>query len=72
MENVFQPNTQQEEIDIEMESNNEERKIDLVSPKEMESEIKRNINPKKASGFDLITGQILKMLPRKGIVKLQT
>lgn len=53
-----------------MESNNEEREIDLVRSKEVVSEIRNNINPKKAPGFDLITGQILKMLPRKGIVKL--
>lgn len=32
--------------------------------------IKYNIDVKKAPGFDLITGQILKKLPRKGIVKL--
>jgi hypothetical protein len=28
------------------------------------------INPKKSPGFDLITGQILKELPRKSLVKL--
>ena len=29
-----------------------------------------NINPKKSPGFVLITGQILKELPRKSLVKL--
>ena len=43
--------------------------IPLVTPKEVEKEIKNNINPKKASGFDLITGEILQ-LPRKAIIKL--
>ena len=40
--------------------------------KEVIKEIKENINPKKAPGFDLITGEILKQLPRKAIVKLTT
>lgn len=44
--------------------------IPLVTPKEVENDIKNNINPRKAPGFDLITGLILKQLPRKGIVKL--
>ena len=29
-----------------------------------------NINPKKAPGFDLITGEVLQQLPRKAIVKI--
>lgn len=33
-------------------------------------EIKNNIKLKKAPGFDLITGEILKQLPRKAVVKL--
>ena len=41
-----------------------------VTPKEVEQEIRKNINAKKAPGFDLITGQVLKNLPRKAIVKL--
>jgi hypothetical protein len=32
--------------------------------------IKANIAPKKAQGFDLITGEILKQLPKQAIVKL--
>jgi hypothetical protein len=36
----------------------------------VKKEIKENINPKKAPGFDLITGEIPKQLPRKAIVKL--
>jgi hypothetical protein len=41
-----------------------------VTPTEEGSEKKRNINLRKAPGFDLITGEILKQLPRKGGVKL--
>jgi hypothetical protein len=41
-----------------------------VTSKEVTSEIKRNINPRKASGFELITSDILKQLPKKGVAKL--
>lgn len=44
--------------------------IKPVTPKEVAHEIKANIIAKKAPGFALITGEILKHLPRKGIVKL--
>ena len=44
--------------------------IPLVTSKEVEKEIKNNINPRKAPGFNLITGEILKQLPKKAIVKL--
>ena len=44
--------------------------ISLVTSKEVEKEIKNNINPKKAPGFDLITGEILEELPKKAMVKL--
>lgn len=33
-------------------------------------EIRINLDPKKSPGLDLITGEILKQLPRKAIVKL--
>jgi len=35
---------------------------------EVENEINKNINPKEAPGFDLITEQVLKELPRKAFV----
>lgn len=38
--------------------------------KEVTEEIKTNLNPKQAPEFDLITGEILKTLPQKGIVML--
>jgi hypothetical protein len=44
--------------------------IQLTSPAEIKQKIKTNISPKKAPSFDLITGQFLKELPRKALVKL--
>ena len=44
--------------------------ITPVTPREVAEEIRTNLNPKKAPGFDLITGEILKQLPRKGMVLL--
>jgi len=41
-----------------------------VTLKELKREIKRNLNPKKSPGFDLITGRVLKMLPTKGLQML--
>jgi hypothetical protein len=47
-------------------------KIPLATPREVAEEIRTNINPKKAPGFDLITGEILKNFKRKALVKLTT
>lgn len=49
LKNVFQPNDWQEEANVETlvrrnKGNSEERLIDLVSPKEVQNEIKYNIN----------------------------
>jgi hypothetical protein len=44
--------------------------IPPVSPKEVERIIRQQISPKKAPGYDLITGQILKRLPRKAIIRI--
>jgi hypothetical protein len=45
--------------------------IKPFSPREVVQEIK-NINPHKASCYGLITGEILKKLPRKALVLLTT
>jgi hypothetical protein len=42
----------------------------MATPKEVANETKRDINPRKAPGFYLINGEILKQYPRKGLVKL--
>ena len=43
--------------------------IKHTTPKEVKAEINK-INVKKCPGFDLVTGQIMKHLPQKGIIKL--
>lgn len=70
LENIFQPNPGETHVDDEpvaFDSVN----IQLTTTKEVQKLIK-NINTKKAPGFDLINGEILKKLPRKAIVKLTT
>lgn len=46
----------------------EEEEISLTSPAEILPEIKTNINPKKVPGYDLITGEALKLFPHKALV----
>lgn len=70
LENTFQPLDQQEEDVLEETVPQDEENIALVTPGEVMKEIKYNIHSKKAPGFDLITGEILKQLPRKALVKL--
>lgn len=71
LEKIFQANEQQIQNELlQAEAEREDEEIKLVTPREVAKEIKENINPRKAPGFDLITGEVLKQLPRKGIVKL--
>lgn len=42
----------------------------LFTVNEIRQMIKNSLNPKKSPGYDLITGQLFKELPRKGIVML--
>lgn len=70
LEQVFKPNAIEENTVLQAVENHEEEEIKLITPKEVAKVIKTNLNPKKAPGFDLITGEILKQLPKKGIVKL--
>lgn len=51
--------------------NNKECEIKLITSKKKELKNKEeNINPKKTSGFNIITDEILKQLSRKATVKL--
>lgn len=70
LKNVFQPHSEQE-IYIPVETAEEEsEEIRLTTPREVRNEIKNNINPKKCPGYDLITGEILRQLPKKAVTKL--
>ena len=44
-------------------TNQYSREIEYITPKEVIEEIQANINPKKAPGYDLISGKTLKQLP---------
>jgi hypothetical protein len=70
LEQIFKPNEQQSRNEDQLILSEENEEIPLVTPKEVAKEIKRNINPRKVPGFDLITDKIPKQLPKKGIVKL--
>jgi hypothetical protein len=70
LEQIFQPDEQQSRNEDQLILSEENEEIPLVTPKEVANKIRRNINPRKALGFELITGEILKQLPRKGVVKL--
>lgn len=70
LEEIFSPNEAADDIPLQEIENTENEEIHLVTPKEVANEIKNNLNPKKAPGFDLVTGEILKQLPQKAIVML--
>jgi hypothetical protein len=46
------------------------QQIPPITPQQILNAINVNTNPKKVPGFDLITGEILKQLPKKATVKL--
>jgi hypothetical protein len=70
LEQILKPNIQQSRNEDQLILSEQNEEIPLVTPKEVANEIKRNINARKAPGFHLITGEILKQLPRRGLVKL--
>lgn len=61
---IFQPNNIQS--DAEEVINLEDEKIQLITLREVAKEIKTNQNSQKAHCFDLITGEVLKELLKKG------
>lgn len=69
LETIFQPYAEQEEGIITEGIVQEIEEIKRTTPTEIRNEIK-NISSKKSPGYDLITGEILKELPRKALVKL--
>lgn len=75
LEAIFQPNEGESDVIPSLNENillEEEEHIKLVTPREVVSEIKRNISPRKSPGYDLISGEILRNLPKKATVKLTT
>jgi hypothetical protein len=46
--------------------------IKFLTPKKIQNIIQEDLNPRKAPGYGLIKGKILKEMPRKGIVHLTT
>lgn len=70
LENIFQPNNGNNIQPTEISITQNEGEIDPTTIEEIEHEIKFNLSPKKSPGFDLINGRIMKMLPRKAVIKL--
>jgi hypothetical protein len=70
LENIFKPNTADNNEVLSNVVLQDSVEILLTSPAEVKREIRTNINPKKAPGYDLITGQILIELTRKALVML--
>lgn len=68
--NIFQPNVGASDIDVENITNNYENSIPLVRRNELMKVIK-GLKLKKAPGFDLVTAQVLKNLPKKAVKFLQ-
>lgn len=63
MEETFQQNETEINITLEAKINQEEEEaITSVTSKQVVIEIKINLNPKKAPGYNLIAGELLKQL----------
>jgi hypothetical protein len=78
LEKTSKPNELPQNEDIETEINKVLKEplqiiqpIKFLTPKEIQNKIK-DLNPRKAPGYDLITGRILKEIPRKGNANLTT
>ena len=70
LEDIFKPNAIAGENLSSNTENKETLEIRLTTPEEVTKEIQENLSTKKTPGFDLITAEILKQLPRKAIVLL--
>lgn len=69
LKEMLQTNEVQDVELLQEEPIQKQEEIRLTS-RDVIKEIKENIKPKKAPGFDIITEEVLKQLPRKTIVKL--
>ena len=71
LEHIFQLQERQEETETTTEDIvQENEEINPTTTTEVNNEINKNINPKKAPGFDLITREVLQQLLGKAIVKI--
>ena len=70
LERTFGPNEEKTLVNSRRRVKMQINHISPIKPKEIIKEIKTNIDPKKYPGFDLITGEILRQLAKKAIVKL--
>jgi hypothetical protein len=70
LETVFSPHPPQGDEYFPPRSSEEGGEIKPFKPIEVANMIDKNVNVKKAPGFDKITGRMLKELPRKAIVHL--
>ena len=71
LEETFQPLPRQTENEnTTMVNKIDDLEIKYVTLQELKEEIKTSLKGKKAPGYDLITGQIVKAVPEKGLRKL--
>lgn len=72
LSNIFTPNEPVADSNSleEIEYSNLDYEIPCATVREVLHTIKTDISPKKAPGFDLITGLVLKKLPRIAVVKI--
>ena len=68
LENIFQPNGEEDTLPP-LRKQQERGTIKLTSPIEVNKEIMNKNESKKPPEYDLITGQILKKLPKKAVIK---
>lgn len=68
--NTFQPHSPTGMEEIPQVTSHDGATIKSITIAEVASTIRNNLSTKKAPGYDLITAQILKELPRIGILKL--
>jgi len=70
LERAFGPNKEKTMVNSRRRVKAQINHISPIKPKEIIKEIKTNVDPKKSPAFDLITGEILRQLAKKTIVKL--
>lgn len=70
LENIFKQEEDATNIELTVDVEEQNKNVKATTVKEILQEINFNLSVKKAPGFDQITGEILRHLPKKAIVKL--